>query len=45
MHDQYKDKRQVIWDMAEAMNHELLALRAKRLPLHDQIEEPTFHLS
>ena len=23
----YKDKRQIIWDMAEAMNKELLALR------------------
>ena len=26
----YKDKRQVIWDMAEAMNKELLALRVSR---------------
>ena len=26
-HRKYKDKRQIIWDMAEAMNAELLALR------------------
>ena len=38
----YKDKRQVIWDMAEAMNTELLALRDAGCRLI-QIEEPTFH--
>ena len=38
----YKDKRQVIWDMAEAMNKELLALRAAGCRCM-QIEEPTFH--
>ena len=38
----YKDKRQVIWDMAEAMNKELLALRDAGCRLI-QIEEPTFH--
>jgi 5-methyltetrahydropteroyltriglutamate--homocysteine methyltransferase len=38
----YKDKRQVIWDMAEAMNKELLELRdagCKSI----QVEEPTLH--
>ena len=30
----YKDKRQVIWDMAEAMNKELLALRDAGCRLH-----------
>ena len=30
----YKDKREVIWDMAVAMNQELLALRDGRLPVH-----------
>ena len=38
----YKDKRQVIWDMAVAMNAELLALRDAGCRLI-QIEEPTFH--
>src|SRR5438270_3970174 len=38
----YKDKRQVIWDMAEAMNKELLALREAGCRCI-QIEEPTFH--
>jgi 5-methyltetrahydropteroyltriglutamate--homocysteine methyltransferase len=38
----YKDKRQVIWDMAEAMNRELLALRDAGCRCI-QIEEPTFH--
>ena len=38
----YKDKREVIWDMAEAMNKELLALRAAGCRCI-QIEEPTFH--
>lgn len=38
----YKDKRQVIWDMAEAMNKELLALRDAGCKLI-QIEEPCFH--
>ena len=38
----YKDKRQVIWDMAEAMNKELLALRDAGCRCI-QIEEPTFH--
>ncbi len=40
--DQYHDKRQVIWDMAEAMNKELLALRDAGCRCI-QIEEPTFH--
>jgi 5-methyltetrahydropteroyltriglutamate--homocysteine methyltransferase len=38
----YKDKREVIWDLAVAMNVELLALRdagCKSI----QLEEPTFH--
>jgi 5-methyltetrahydropteroyltriglutamate--homocysteine methyltransferase len=38
----YKDKREVIWDMAEAMNKELLALRDAGCRCI-QIEEPTFH--
>jgi 5-methyltetrahydropteroyltriglutamate--homocysteine methyltransferase len=38
----YKDKREVIWDMAVAMNQELLALRAAGCRCI-QIEEPTFH--
>jgi 5-methyltetrahydropteroyltriglutamate--homocysteine methyltransferase len=38
----YKDKRQVIWDMAEAMNAELLALRDAGCTCI-QIEEPTLH--
>jgi 5-methyltetrahydropteroyltriglutamate--homocysteine methyltransferase len=41
-HQKYKDKRQIIWDMAEAMNAELLALRDAGCRLI-QIEEPTFH--
>src|SRR5438552_762897 len=38
----YKDKRQVIWDMAEAMNKELLLLRDAGCRCI-QVEEPTFH--
>jgi 5-methyltetrahydropteroyltriglutamate--homocysteine methyltransferase len=38
----YKDKRQVIWDMAVAMNKELLALRNAGCRCI-QVEEPTFH--
>lgn len=38
----YTDKRQVIWDMAVAMNRELLALRDAGCRVI-QIEEPTFH--
>ncbi len=38
----YTDKRQVIWDMAEAMNTELLALRAAGCRCI-QVEEPTLH--
>jgi 5-methyltetrahydropteroyltriglutamate--homocysteine methyltransferase len=38
----YRDKREVIWDMAEAMNKELLALRDAGCRCI-QIEEPTFH--
>ncbi len=38
----YKDNRQVVWDMAEAMNKELLALRDAGCKCI-QIEEPTFH--
>ncbi len=38
----YKDKREVIWDMAVAMNKELLALRAAGCRCM-QTEEPTFH--
>lgn len=40
--DKYTDKRQVIWDMAVAMNRELLALRDAGCRVI-QIEEPTFH--
>ena len=39
---QYKDNREVIWDMAVAMNKELLALRAAGCKCI-QIEEPTLH--
>ena len=39
---EYTDHRQVIWDMAEAMNKELLALRDAGCRLI-QIEEPTLH--
>ncbi|MFN0137951.1 MAG: cobalamin-independent methionine synthase II family protein [Phycisphaerae bacterium] len=39
---QYKDKRQVLWDMAEAMNKELLALRDAGCKCI-QIEEPCLH--
>jgi 5-methyltetrahydropteroyltriglutamate--homocysteine methyltransferase len=38
----YKDIREVIWDMAEAMNKELLALRDAGCRCI-QIEEPCFH--
>jgi 5-methyltetrahydropteroyltriglutamate--homocysteine methyltransferase len=38
----YTDHRQVIWDMAEAMNKELLALRDGGCKII-QIEEPTIH--
>jgi 5-methyltetrahydropteroyltriglutamate--homocysteine methyltransferase len=38
----YKDSRQVIWDMAVAMNQELLALRDAGCKCI-QIEEPTLH--
>lgn len=38
----YKDKRQVLWDMAEAMNKELLALRDAGCRCI-QIEEPCLH--
>ena len=38
----YKDQREVIWDMAEAMNKELLALRDAGCR-SIQIEEPTLH--
>ena len=40
--DKYTDHRQVIWDMAEAMNKELLALRDAGCRCI-QIEEPTLH--
>ncbi|MCA9291018.1 MAG: cobalamin-independent methionine synthase II family protein [Phycisphaerales bacterium] len=40
--DAYTDHRQVIWDMAEAMNKELLALRDAGCRCI-QIEEPTLH--
>ncbi len=40
--DKYKDNRQVVWDMAEAMNKELLALRDAGCRCI-QIEEPTLH--
>ena len=38
----YKDKRQILWDMAEAMNKELLALRDAGCKCI-QIEEPCLH--
>ncbi len=38
----YKDKREVIWDMAVAMNQELLALRDAGCKCI-QVEEPCFH--
>src|SRR6266699_663615 len=38
----YKDNREVLWDMAVAMNQELLALRAAGCKCI-QIEEPTLH--
>jgi 5-methyltetrahydropteroyltriglutamate--homocysteine methyltransferase len=38
----YKDKREVVWDMAVAMNKELLALRDAGCR-SIQIEEPTLH--
>ena len=38
----YKDKREVLWDMAEAMNKELLALKKAGCKCI-QIEEPCFH--
>jgi 5-methyltetrahydropteroyltriglutamate--homocysteine methyltransferase len=38
----YKDRREVIWDMAVAMNKELLALRDAGCQCI-QIEEPTLH--
>jgi len=40
--NKYKDRREVIWDMAVAMNKELLALRAAGCRAI-QIEEPTLH--
>ena len=40
--DHYTDHRQVIWDMAEAMNKELLSLRDAGCQAI-QIEEPTLH--
>ncbi len=40
--DKYGDSRQVIWDMAEAMNKELLELRDAGCRCI-QIEEPTLH--
>jgi len=39
---QYKDNREVVWDMAVAMNKELLALRDAGCRCI-QIEEPTLH--
>ena len=38
----YKDHREVLWDMAEAMNQELRALRDAGCRCI-QIEEPTLH--
>ena len=38
----YKDKREVLWDMAAAMNQELLALRDAGCR-SIQVEEPTLH--
>ncbi|GMU24250.1 MAG: hypothetical protein AMXMBFR13_43250 [Phycisphaerae bacterium] len=40
--NKYKDNREVVWDMAVAMNKELLALRDAGCKCI-QIEEPTFH--
>ena len=40
--NKYKDQREVLWDMAVAMNKELLALRAAGCKCI-QIEEPTLH--
>lgn len=40
--NKYKDRRQVIWDMAEAMNKELLALRDAGCKCI-QVEEPCTH--
>ena len=40
--DKYKDKREVVWDMAVAMNVELRALRDAGCTCI-QIEEPTLH--
>jgi len=40
--DKYRDNRQVIWDMAEAMNKELRALAEAGCKCI-QIEEPTLH--
>ena len=40
--NKYKDNREVVWDMAVAMNQELLALRAAGARCI-QIEEPTLH--
>jgi 5-methyltetrahydropteroyltriglutamate--homocysteine methyltransferase len=40
--DKYKDNREVVWDMAVAMNKELLALRDAGCRCI-QIEEPTLH--
>lgn len=42
--DQYKDKREVIWDMATAMNKELRALAAAGCNVI-QVEEPTIHFT
>ena len=41
-HYNLKDKRQLIWDMAEAMNKELLQLAAAGCRVI-QVEEPTLH--
>ena len=40
--NKYKDQRELLWDMAVAMNKELLALRAAGCKCI-QIEEPTLH--
>lgn len=40
--NKYKDRRQIVWDMSEAMNKELLALRDAGCRVF-QIEEPTLH--
>jgi len=40
--NKYKDQRELLWDMAVAMNTELLALRAAGCKCI-QIEEPTLH--